>query len=184
MNITEENFVFQLRNRNEEALEYVIDNYGWIIKSIVKKHLYNLKDHQEECINDIFLGIWNNIASFNEDKSSFKNWIAGISKYKTIDYRRKYLRDLNNVNIDNLKILAEDDVYKEVIQKDIDKDINELLSCLKKEDKEIFLKLYVEEQEINRISKETGLKKEVLYNRISRGKRKLKNIFKIMESRG
>ena len=64
MNINDENFIIQLRKRNEKALDYVINNYGWVIKSIVKKEMYNLKYLQEECINDILLGVWNNINSF------------------------------------------------------------------------------------------------------------------------
>ena len=184
MKITEENFIIQLRKRNEKALEYIIDNYGWVIKSIVRKDLYNLKSHQEECINDILLGIWDNIFSFDENKSSFKNWVAGIAKYKTVDCRRKYLRDLENEDIDCMQIAAEDDAYKEVTKKEIDKDIDELLNCLKKEDKDLFIKLYVEEQGVEDISKETGLKREVIYNRISRGKRKIKKMTDITENRG
>jgi len=160
MKITEDNFVLQIKNKNEKALDYVICTYGWIIKSIVKKHLYNLESHQEECINDILLGIWINIYSFNDDKSSFKNWVAAISKYKTIDYRRKYLRDLKSENIDDIKIIAEDDVFKEVTKNDLDKDLDALLNCLNSEDKKLFLKLYVEEQDIDHISKETGLKEK------------------------
>ncbi|MCT4618369.1 MAG: sigma-70 family RNA polymerase sigma factor [Marinisporobacter sp.] len=184
MKITEKTFVLQLKNRDEKALAYVVDTYGWIIKAIVKKHLYNLKIHQEECINDILLAIWNNIYRFNEDKNTFKNWVAAISKYKTIDYRRKYLRDLKNENIDGINLITEDDVLKEVTKKDINKDLDDLLNCLNTKDKELFLKLYVEEQDINSISKETGLKRSAIYNRISRGKKKLKAICNILESRG
>ena len=43
MKITEENFVAQMKKRNEEALEYVIDHYVWIyfiflifVKSVFK----------------------------------------------------------------------------------------------------------------------------------------------------
>lgn len=182
--MTEDNFVLHLRKRNEKALEFVIDNYGWIIKSIVKKHLYNLESHQEECINDILLGIWNNINSFNEKKSSFKNWLAGIAKYKTIDYRRKYLKDLKNENIDYLKSVAENDVFEEVMIKNINNDLDELLDCLNSADKKLFLKLYVEEQDIRCISEETGLKRAVIYNRISRGRKKLKKMLNIIEGRG
>ena len=67
MKINEENFLKQLRRRNEQALDYVIDNYGWIIKSVVKKHLYNLQSVQNECINDVLLGLWNNIDKFDSD---------------------------------------------------------------------------------------------------------------------
>ncbi|WP_053955004.1 sigma-70 family RNA polymerase sigma factor [Inediibacterium massiliense] len=183
MKITEENFILQLKNQNEKALEYVIDHYGGLIQSIVKKHLYNLQSYQEECVNDILLGIWNNIYSFNESKSTFKNWVGAISKYKTIDFRRKYLKDLKNQNIDYVEISIEDSTLKAITKEELNKDLEELLNCLKDEDKKLFLKLYVKEQEVNEISKETGLKKDVIYNRISRGKKKLKRMFHIIESR-
>ena len=164
MKITEENFVLQLKNKNEAALEYVIDNYGGIIKSIVRRHLYNLESHQEECMNDILLGIWSNIHSFNENKNTFKNWVAAISKYKTIDYRRKYLRDLKNENIEDMNISDGYDVFKEVTKKDIGRDLDSLLSCLKSEDRDLFIKRYVEDMEIEQLSRNTGLKREVIYN--------------------
>lgn len=100
MDINEENFIIQLRKRNEKALEYVINNYGWVIKSIVKKEMYNLKNLQEECINDILLGVWNNINSFDEKRGEFKNWLGGITKFKCIDYKRRYLKDIIYENID------------------------------------------------------------------------------------
>lgn len=174
MHITENNFVLQLKNRNEKALEYVLDNYGWVIKSVVKKHLYNLKSYHEECINDILLGVWNNIYSFDESKNTFKNWIAGISKYKSIDYKRKYLKELEHQSLSNFELKIQDNSLSELTKKELNEDFDKLLNCLKSEDKELFLKLYVEEKEIDRVSKETGLKRDIIYNRISRGKRKLK----------
>ena len=184
MKIVEENFIFQLRIKNEKALDYVVDNYGWIIKSIVKKHLYSLQSTQDECINDILLAVWTNIDKFNEERSEFKNWLAGISKYKSIDYKRKYLKDLEYENIDDLNISVEDGIYNEIIAKELEIETYDLLNCLKKEDRDLFLKLYVEEQEIDKISKETGMKKDVIYNRVSRGKKKIKSLFNIIESRG
>lgn len=174
MKINEENFIIHLKNRNEKALEYVIDNYGWIIKSIVRKHLYNLESYQQECINDILLGVWNNINSFNEEKSTFKNWVAGISKYKTIDYRRKYLKELENANLDDLELKVEDNSHIELTKKELSNDLEQMLSCLKNKDRELFIKLYVEDQDIDYISKEMGVKRDVIYNRVSRGKKSIK----------
>lgn len=184
MKIQEENFISQLINRNEKALDYVIENYGWIIKSIVKRQLYNLESVQGECINDILLGVWNNIGSFDESKNEFKNWIAGIAKFKSIDYKRKYLKTLGYENIDDLEISVSDTTHEQVTKNELDDDVNDMLSCLKENDRDLFYKLYVEDKEIDDVSKETGLKREVIYNRLSRGKKKIKNMFKIMESRG
>lgn len=179
MQITEINFVPQLKKKNEKALEYVLNQYGWIIKSVVSKHLINLRDYQEECIDDILLGIWNNIESFDNNKNSFKNWVAGISKYKSIDYQRKYFKNTKTQSLTDIEITIEDNSIDNLVKQEISEDFEEILNCLKKEDKELFIKLYVEEKEISRVSKETGLKKEIIYNRISRGKRKLRNLFNV-----
>ena len=184
MRIEEKNFITQLRKKNEKALDYVVDNYGWIIKSIVQKHLYNLKSVQGECFNDILLGIWNNIYSFDESKSDFKNWVAGISKFKSIDYKRKYLKGLEYENIDDLNISIPDTTHKEIIKDELDDDINEMLNCLNENDRDLFYKLYVEEKEIDDVSYETGLKRDVIYNRLSRGKKRIQKLFKISERRG
>lgn len=184
MKIDEGNFISQLVNKNEKALDYVIDSYGWIIKSIVKKQLYNLQSVQEECINDILLGIWNNIDRFDESKNEFKNWIAGIAKFKSIDYKRKYLKSLGYENIDDLEIGVPDRTHEEIVKNELDDDVNDMLNCLKEEDRELFYKLYVEEKEVEAVSKETGLKRQTIYNRLSRGKKKIRSMFKIMESRG
>ena len=183
MKINEENFIIQLRRKNEKALDYVIDNYGWIIKSIVKKHLYNLQSVQDECINDVLMGIWNNIDTFDENKSDFKNWVAGIAKFKSIDYKRKYLKGLEYENIDDLNISVSDSTY-EILKNELSLEVEEMLNCLNRKDRDLFYKLYVEEVEVNKISEETGMKRDAIYNRVSRAKKKIRDIYKFKESRG
>ncbi|CAI3611725.1 putative ECF RNA polymerase sigma factor [Clostridium neonatale] len=183
MKINEENFIIQLRKRNENALDYVIDNYGWIIKSIVKKHLYNLQSVQDECINDVLMGIWNNITTFDENKSEFKNWVAGIAKFKSIDYKRKYLKGLEYENIDDLNISVSESTY-EILENELSLEVEEMLNCLNEKDRDLFYKIYVEEIEVNKISEETGMKRDAIYNRVSRAKKKIRDIFKFKESRG
>lgn len=182
MKINEENFIIQLRKRNEKALDYVIDTYGWIIKSIVKKHLYNLQSVQDECINDVLIGIWNNIDTFDENKSEFKNWVAGIAKFKSIDYKRKYLKGLEYENIDDLNISVSESTY-EILENELSLEVEEMLNCLNEKDRDLFYKLYVEEIEVNKISEETGMKRDAIYNRVSRAKKKIRDIFKFKESR-
>ena len=58
------------------------------------------------------------------------------------------------------------------------------MNCLKDEDRNLFFKLYVENMDIDKVSEATGLNRDVIYNRISRGKKKIKSLFKIVESRG
>lgn len=175
MQITEENFIKEMKMRNEKALEYVIDNYGWIVKTVLKKHLFYLQDYHDECMNDCFLAIWENINRYNPDISSFKNWVGGIAKYKSIDYTRKYLKDLENKNIEDVDIIDKDNPLNEILRNEINEEIKKMLSSLSKEDRKIFEKLYFEDKNMDEISSDTGLSKSVLYNRLSRGRNKMRN---------
>lgn len=54
-------------------MELLINEYAPLIKAIVKKHLYNFPQYHEECINDVYLKIWNNITRFDKEKNILKN---------------------------------------------------------------------------------------------------------------
>jgi len=181
LKITEDNFVEQLKNRNERALEYVIDNYAWILKTVLKKHLSHIMDFYEECMNDCLLAIWENIDYYDPEKSSFKNWIGGIAKYKSIDYVRKYLKNLDSKSIEDLVIPIEDNSLKEILEVEVREETEKMLLNLSEEDRVIFRELYFENKNINEISKKTGLSKEALYNRLSRGRKKIRSKFKMKE---
>ena len=49
-----------------------------------------------------------------------------------------------------------------------------LLKNLKEEDKKIFIKKYLFEESVEKISNDLRLSKEVVYKRLSRGKEKIK----------
>ena len=97
MKIDNDNFIHQLRLKNEDALMYVIDEYGGLIKAVIRKNMSCLKSKQDECFNDVLLSIWEHIDSFHPDRNSFKNWTAAIAKYKSIDYMRKYKYETDKI---------------------------------------------------------------------------------------
>lgn len=181
MKIDEENFIKLLIRRDERAMDYVIESYGWLIKSIVQKHLYSFSSDQGECINNILLAIWEHIESYDIEKGSFKNWLAGVSRFKCLEYKRKYLKNLEYENIDDLVIGIEDNTSENILRKELKDEIEKLLACLKDEDQMIFKKLYIDGSSIEDISKECAMSSAVIYNRISRGKKKIR---KLSESRG
>lgn len=172
--IDENNFVKELKERNEDALYYVIDNYGGVIKTVVNKQLFYLEDHKEECINDCLLAIWENIESYEPSKSEFKNWVAGISKYKSIDYLRRYLRDRDVENIDDKNIATDKDSLDIILEKEMEKGLGELLYKLSPEDRLIFKETYFNNKSARDLSKDLGLDEGNIYNRLSRGRKKLK----------
>ena len=163
-----------IKKKKEEGLRLLIESYGDYINTIVKNNLKDLNYYQEECINDILLSIWNNINSYDKDKNTLKNWIGVISKYKTIDYKRKYLKYKLDENINEEIIMID----KNLLKKEIEEEIDEILSNLKEQDKNLFKMYYIEELEIEDISKEMNIKPFNIYSRLSRGKKKLRELYK------
>lgn len=176
MEINESNFIKYLNKKDERALEYIINTYRGLVCSIVKKDLYNLKDYQEECINDVFLGVWYGIDKFDSNKGNFKNWIAAITKYKCIKYKRKYSIQNNIDNIEDVDLVL-DNIKLEMEKKELKEDIDLILSNLKSEDRKIFTDYYIKDKTVKEISMDMNIKDENIYNRISRGKKKLRMIF-------
>lgn len=41
--ITEKNFIQELQRRNEDALEFVVKNYGGLLKAVINRILYNFR---------------------------------------------------------------------------------------------------------------------------------------------
>ncbi|MEI5914402.1 sigma-70 family RNA polymerase sigma factor [Bacillus albus] len=174
MKITEENVAMQLRKKNEKALYFIIDQYGGLIKSIIQKHLASFQDVQEECMDDVLLAIWNHIEKYDEEKNTLKNWIAAITKYKSIDYARKYTKAINEKGLDQIGEIA---MHIDTTKNEISNDMEHILDHLKKNDKEIFMKHYVEEDSVEHIAEKMGVKTSFIYNRLSRGRKKLRSLF-------
>ena len=179
MRIGQHNYIKQLKLHNEKALMYVIDTYGGLLTSVIRKHMFALPQQQEECFDDVLLKIWEHISDFDESRNSFQNWASAIAKYRAIDYLRQYRREPVAVDIEDTVIAHEDQMLTEVIEREISNEIEKMLSCLKPADRELFLRLYVEEQDMEQVSREMGMKKEVIYNHLSRGRQKIRKEYKI-----
>ena len=90
--ITEQNLIKQLKEKNSQAIDYIIDQYGGLIKAVLLKNLYDQKDHWEECFNDCLLAVWNNPERFDGKKGEFKAFLCAIAKYNAIDLLRSELK--------------------------------------------------------------------------------------------
>lgn len=171
--ISQAELVRGLIRRDEKALETVIEEYGPLIRSIVRYHMYRLESMQDECVNDILLAIWQNGAKFDPAKNTLKNWIGAISKYKCIDYKRKYLQRAAMEEIDE-NMEDPSSVDQELMRKETERELEEMLSCLKPKDRELFYKRYIQNEDIKDISKSCHMGVSAIYNRLSRGRKLLR----------
>lgn len=166
-----------IKRKKEQGLEMLVNVYGGFILAIIRQNLYNLNYYEEECMDDVLMAVWNNIDRFDESKNTFKNWIASVTRYKAIDYKRKYIKSLamEEVNLNSVKDKGY--VEENILRKELCEEINTLLDTLKPRDKELFVKHYLEDKKVEELSNELGVKTHVIYNRLSRGRTKLREIF-------
>ncbi|MBY0074686.1 MULTISPECIES: sigma-70 family RNA polymerase sigma factor [Priestia] len=164
--------VASIMRKKEKGLELLIDQYGGLITAIVRKHLGTLKSYEEECINDVLLAVWHHIHRFDSEKNTFKNWVAAVAKYKAIDYQRKYIKTQHEA-LGEAEFGETSGVHN--VQTN---DVEELLGHLSEGDRELFKAYYLQEIELKQIAKKQETTISNLYNRLSRGRKKLKAIFK------
>lgn len=174
MNVSEHNYVELMKKGDEAALRYFIERDGWIIKSMVQKSMAAYVDEQEDCINEIFLSIWQNVSKYDPQKAAFTTWVAAVTRYRIINYMRNIRKKAVEETIDGKEFVGNQDVDTDLFQKEEEQEFRELLQILPEQDREIFMKLFWEELSYEEVSVHCSMKKEVLYNRVSRGKRRLR----------
>lgn len=144
--ITEQNLIKQLKEKNPQAIDYIINQYGSLIKTVLLRNLYDQKDHWEEYFNDCLLAVWNNPERFDGQKGEFKAFLCAIAKYKAIDLlRRELKRTLKEISIyeeESIKeikqLYQEERGFMQVVEEDAsDEGLEKLLKCLSEEDKDL-----------------------------------------------
>lgn len=164
-----------IRKKKETGIEMLIDEYGDFITAVTRKYLGCMRSYEEECINDVLLAVWDNIEKYDDTKGTLKNWIGCISKYKAINYKKKYIRETQTCEIDEKSLVYLDDNLQ---LKELEDEIDELLSNLVEKDREIFRQYYLEDVSLENIAEESNTNVNNLYNRISRGRKKLRSLYK------
>lgn len=163
-----------IKKKKEKGMELLIDNYRGIITAIVRRHLGVLTNYEEECVDDVLMSIWDNIKSFDSSKNTFKNWICAISKYKAIDYKKKYLSKIEYVD------MSEEIYYidEELLKSEMEEEINDILSYLNESDRRLFKEHYLKGEPLEEIAIKNNTKVSNLYNRLSRGKKIRQSVIK------
>ncbi len=170
MKITEDNFIEYLERKDEDALRFVIKNYGGTMKAVINRILYLYPQDSEECLYDSIMKIWDNISFFDETKNSFRNWAAAVAKYTALNRLKQLTRLEPSLDVDELTIadiphMTDNEVFNGIFM--------ELISCLNDEDKALFIRIFWNGETIDESAKAMNQRKSNIYNRLSRAKKKI-----------
>ena len=89
----------RLIERDSRALEALIRRYSREMSYFTRLMLDGVGTPQdvEECINDLFVAIWQEIESFDPARGSLRTWMTMRAKYIALDRRRQVQRRLSAV---------------------------------------------------------------------------------------
>lgn len=189
--IDENNYISRLKHHDESALEYIVRKYGNLYKSEIYRILQKYPSDYEDCLNEALMKIWDNINRYDETKGSFPNWSLTVVRFTAVDYIRRRNKDQAINSLDAMLEMG-DEVFLRIEDRNVSasifdrinedgaeenyfsKELMDMLAIISPKDRKLFLELYVEELSLDEISQRSGIKKSVLYNRISRAKKRIR----------
>src|SRR5437667_2240678 len=91
---SDEELALKLRERDPEALETLISRYSREVFYFIRLVLDGIGVVQdaEECINDLFVAVWQEIDSFDPRRGTLRTWLTMRAKYIALDRRRQLCR--------------------------------------------------------------------------------------------
>ncbi len=176
MHVDEHNYISCLKAGKDEAMDYVVDRYGGLLMTVIRRRLYLIPDAADDCLNEVLIKIWLHASDYDEARGSFASWITAIAKYQALNVLRAYQRCLKEKAFDETVInAAQKEDFSRKIDDELSEQLSAILSCLSPTDQELFLRVYVEEEPISEISEASGMTRDTIYQRLSRGKKKIRN---------
>lgn len=173
----QQQLVRRLKRKEEAALYDLIRLYGGLIRAVVRRHLVSHPQWAEECETDVLMAIWEHIGAYQPRQSSFSNWLAAVCRYRAIDCLRRHTRELQEQELSEVLPDTRTGPEEQLLQEELSEEMEQLLQALSPQDRQLFLEYYVQQQGIDDIAQRYGVQPATLYNRLSRGRKKLRSLW-------
>jgi RNA polymerase sigma factor (sigma-70 family) len=84
---SEEELVALLQNKDQQAFSYLYDNYAAALNGVIGR-MVESRELAEDILQEAFVKIWNNFASYDNSKGRLFTWMLNITRNLTIDTLR------------------------------------------------------------------------------------------------
>jgi RNA polymerase sigma-70 factor (ECF subfamily) len=123
---------------------------------------------RQDVANEVFYEVWQKIAAYQPDRSRLITWLLLISRSRAIDHKRKLnKRSLEEKPVDEQELAIEESPLTKENFLGFIEDLEAL-------DQRIFLLYYFYQESPETIAEQTDLNVSAIYNRLSRGRKRLK----------
>ena len=185
MTETDINLILGLREQSPKAQRLALERYGNDVFAQVARMLPATED-AEEVYQDVFVKVFRNIKSYDEEKSSLKTWISRIAYNEAVTWLRHkrqtmiYFEDREG----RANELSDQEVEEtlghpnsETIQL-----IQSALKLLPPDERAIVTMFYYEEMSLKEIAYVTESIPTTVASKLSRTRKKICKIIKMLQS--
>ena len=162
---------------NEDVLEFCNEYKAReVITPYLSTVLYNMlgnrlpKEDIEEILSDVFVTLWKNADTIDLEKGTLRAYLAAVARnfaLKKLNKQRDYT-SLDEIELPDEAAVLEENTADSVVW--------DAVMSLGEPDNEIFVRYYKFGEKIREIAKATGVNPSTVKTKLSRGKRKLKEI--------
>ncbi|EET62667.1 RNA polymerase factor sigma-70 [Marvinbryantia formatexigens DSM 14469] len=176
----DEDIMELLVNRDQQGIVLIEQRYEKLIRYIAVTILRGRDTVVEECINDVYLKLWNHAAEFDCRKASFKTYLKAVTRNTALNHLRKLRR------LEELEGLDEEDTLqseyidysqgpeqKMIFREEVEA-LRRVLAGLKQKDREIVLRRFYYLQSTRQIAMGMGMSENAVDSKLSRLKKKIR----------
>ena len=177
LDLTDEQLMVMLQERNPVALEYLYDRHSAIVKSLGMKVVHN-EAETEDLLQEIFMEIWNRAASYDPAKGKPLGWMVTLARRRAIDRLRKcqsYCRaeDRLRVEVEQQPDAWTTDPEEDFVMGDIRETLLNLLKTLPEAQRQAIEFAFYQGMSQREIAAHTGIPLGTIKTRLELGLKKL-----------
>lgn len=180
MQASDVNLVNRCLNGDSQAWEVIVTSYTGRLLNMGYRYLGSYAV-AEELTQDIFLKVYQNLASFHPETGSLKSWIMKVGRNLIIDYYRAHRREKNVAGSEELEVLdldcsgKLDSPFDNLYLREKAEYLHSLLGRISPELKEAVILRDIEGLSYQEISDRIDIPVGTVKSRINRGRIELAN---------
>lgn len=166
----DEEIIERIKKKDYAGLEELLAVYGDSMLRTIHSVLSQPHEvsERQDVANEVFYEVWQKIAAYQPERSRLITWLLLISRSRAIDHKRKLnKRSLEEKPVDEQELAIEDSLLTKENFLGFIEDLEAL-------DQRIFLLYYFYQESPETIAEQTDLNISAIYNRLSRGRKRLK----------
>ncbi len=183
--MTETDLIAGLRKQSPKAQQETIDRYGREVFALVVR-LVAVTENAEEVYQDVFMKVFSNIGQHDAERASLRTWISRIAYNEAISFLRRkrmpvvYFEDRSH-EADKLSDAEVDETLGHANAETVQL-IRAALKHLPPEERALVTMFYYEERSLKEIADITESIPTTVASRLSRTRKKLCRIIKMLQS--